>query len=443
MTRLQPLLDSLSDLINLEKLWDDVRSSLWFIPTAWMLALGAAAVSLNTLDRVLHGRGLYEPLPLIFKSEPDQMRDMLTVIASSMLTVVSLAFSLTMIAVVQTANAYSPQILREYLRDRYNQHVLGIFVGTFVYAILVLRNTSASQESFTPVLGHNGALLLAIVATLALIAFIDHVTRSIKVNNIIHRLVNTVTDTLDADAEVGQPSPDFPGADPDAARATLRSGSNGYIRLINGERALALAEEHDLIVRFHARVGDYIIRGGALAEVEGEASDEARDALRATLVLSSERSMVQDHRHGLGHLVDIALRALSPGINDPTTAIDALHAITTLLGRIARTHTRRSEHRADAGGAPRLELPGTDFRGYLAETLHPILHYGGSDPRVAVELVEAIARLGEVVPHAEERDALRDTLRQVQEGAAQHHYTAYEQQRFTERLAQVDLQLTG
>lgn len=379
------------EILKFKKLWGDMTSTLWFRPALWVAGLTGVALGFSHVDRMYDLEHATDVLPWFLFMGVDSAGDMLSAIATATMTVTSLAFSLMMLAVVQTANAYSPRMLRDYLSDETNQHVLGILLGTFVYSLLVLRGVSAyAEDAFAPVLGTNGAFALAIASTVALIAFIDNVSRSLKVGSVIERILSSASHIDDApfytksgEAWRRDTVPDYPDEQPLAVPAD----DSGYVQLCDVETAFKLAVDEDVLIDYEKTVGDYVLEGARIARVWGEdIDDELLDKIRGTLILGSERTFDQDLRYAVIQLSDIALRALSPGINDPTTATDTMNSIGELLIRVVGAGLG-NPLRGDEDENLRLVFPYVGFESLLDLAFGQILHYGGED-EVVVDAVE-------------------------------------------------------
>ncbi|MCA9720772.1 MAG: DUF2254 domain-containing protein [Myxococcales bacterium] len=376
----------------MRKLYENILSSLWFRPGLWMLAYALLAVGLVSLELRLRERGVaLDELSFslsLLRTEAEGAQAMLGAIATSTLTVTSLAYSLMMVAVVQTANAYSPRLLRRYLRDRRTQHALGILMGTFLFSVLALRSVSSG---FTPLLATNVAVLLALLATVTLLLFLNHVSQSIKVSSIISLILARTGEVIARGfprdlgrAWTGAGEPALPAEPP----RTLVAERSGYLQYVEGARLIALTREADLLVRSRWRMGDYVLAGAPLIEVWGALDDERTDALRRTFVLGAERTLPQDADFGLLQLTDIALRAMSPGVNDPSTAAAALDALCHLIGQSIE-RAPPSSRRCDEDGQLRVLLPRWRFVDLIDDTFLRVLQYGEGDVMVMSRLLHA------------------------------------------------------
>ena len=384
---------------RLRSLQRDLLDSLWFTPTVIALLYGVLALVLLRTDQVLgldtEGRDAWAV------GGADGARGVLFAIAGTTLSVLGVVFSLT-IVVLQIASAqFTPRVMRNLTGDRGTQVVLGVFLGTFTYALLVLRAVRSPGENgggagFVPVTAVAVAIVLALVSIGFMIYTINHVARSVQVAVIIKRVTHDTLDLLDEplagkinarhDPELAKSGlPDEPGE-------TLAAGDDGYLEAIDAGTLLATAELRGLVVRMEAAVGSFLLSGAPLATVwpQGAVDADLKERLRAAFVLGPERTRQQDVELGIRQLADIGVRALSPAINDPTTATLCIDRLSQLLVRAAS----RDETEVLTGpGGGRVVLQGPSFSQLTDVAFTQIRHYGAGDAVVATHLMTT---LGEV-----------------------------------------------
>lgn len=400
-----------------DKVIDAVRASLWFRPALWMAVLLGLALGLVAFDTWLDARIEPQQIPRLLRSHPDDARAMLGAIVGAMLTVVSLAFSVVMVAVVQMSNAYSPRLLRSYLGDVHNQHVLGILLGTFLYSLIVLR--SVRQAGFAPTVAVNVGVVLAVISTIALVAFLHHVPQSLKVNSIIRRILE------DCEAELDRAFPDkvgvecatIPHVDELAAEPTrIAARRSGYVQIFDLSPLTERERREPAVIRMHWRMGDFLLEGTTFASVWGEFDDHDREALDRACVYGTERTMRQDPRFGLEQLTDVALRALSTGINDPTTACMAVNALTVLFGKLL-VREQALMWRCDRSGRLRVEFRVASFAELIELSYLRILVNGADDSQVVRRLIAACEQLEAVAERADQRAVLWELLQTIHASA--------------------------
>lgn len=411
-------------MLSLRLFLDDLRGALWFRSTVWVLVLGLLALALITLDQQIDQAELYRVLPWLFVDGVDGARTMLGAISAAMLTVTTLAFSIMMVAIVQTANAYSPRILRQYLADTSNQHVLGILLGTFIYALIVLRVVrSTSEGEFVPTLAVSVALALTLLCIASFIYFIHHVSHSIEVSTIIARLRQESVEILPSlfPSTIGQP---WEGSDPPPRPAgtpgLVRAKKSGYIEAVHPHLLMDAACEANVVVELLPTVGDFVLPFAPLAHLwpaEALLDDHLTGALEQAVQRGDERTLVQDLHYGIRQLADMALRALSPAVNDPTTAINCLDAMMTLIVRGCQ-RANISPYRCDESGTLRIIARGPTFASMLDLAFIQLRHYTNGDPLMSRRMIEILGETGLVVDEAEEHAALWTQLEMVARMAA-------------------------
>jgi uncharacterized membrane protein len=390
---------------RLHALWLNVRDSLWFLPT--LITAGAVALALITieLDRSLVDREYIAGYWFIFAAGAEGARGVLSAIAQSIMTVTGVVFSVTIIALQLASTQYTPRVLRRFTDDRANQLVLGIFIGTFVYALLVLRVVRGEDE-FVPAMAVTAAVLLALLSVGALIYFIDHIASSLKAEAIItrvaletHRVIDRVY-PRDPDG-VAEQVPFAPDAAlrPEGEGGPLPAAASGYLQGIDPD-ALRDAVDGELTLEMEREVGDFVLSGESLATVwpAAAAKDEERARrLRAGFLIGEERTPYQDVERGLVELVDIAVKALSPSVYEPTTAITCLHRLSELLAHLAR-RAPPSRHRSADRGRLRFIAPHSGFESAVRLVFRPIRRYGEGQAAILMKLLEMAGRLGALVP---------------------------------------------
>lgn len=391
--------------------------ALWPVPTVAVLLAVALGVALPELDRSLQ-EGPGEPLAWVFGGGPSAARTMLSAIATSLISVTTLLFSLTIVTLQLASSQYSPRLLQTFVRDRVVQTCLGLLLGTFVFALVVLRSVRSADESadsaFVPRLSVTVALFLTLVSVGALVAFLSHQSRQLRVETMlrdVHVEADATLRLLTAQQDDdGQPDTDLPPV-PAAARPVCARHSGFLVQVTEGP-LLAAAAEAGAVLRLIPRPGESVLAGVPVAWAwpDGAGSEPPIEALEESLadhlVLGYERSDGGDPSYGLRKLVDIAARALSPGINDPTTAVHALSHVSDLMGMAAR---RSTWHRrlADDDGTQRLLVPSWDFATLLSQAVTQPRSYGGTDPTVADRLFALLAEAAWHVRAPDQQAAVR------------------------------------
>lgn len=361
------------------RLKEKARTSLWLLPT---VAAGNAlfvARALPAVERRLYDtRGAW----YLFAGEPESARELLATIASSMMTFMALVFSITILVLQLASSQFSPRVLQTFLEDGATRSAIATFVGTFVYAMALLpevRSEGAAGGRHLPALAVFLAFVLVIVSVAVFIRYMHRMAHSIRSVHVVRRVAQDGAVNLEDLYPEGASSEPEDDAEvrPPASRPSqlVRHGDEGGVVVAVDDAALLeIAIEHDAVIALVPYPGDFVVRRGPLLRVwSGCPIDEG--ALRRTIAFAEERTPQEDLAFALRQLVDIAERALSPAVNDPTTAVQALDRIADLMTALA---TRRfpSPNRLDAGGRLRLILPRPSWDDLVHLAFDEIRHCG-------------------------------------------------------------------
>ncbi|HUE75844.1 MAG TPA: DUF2254 domain-containing protein, partial [Chloroflexota bacterium] len=310
---------------RLSSLWGRLHTSFWFLPAAMSAIAVALSFVLVQVDAWL-GVEVVRNFDVLYTFGPEGARAILSVIASSMITVASLIFSITMLTLQLASSQFGPRVLRNFMRDRSNQIVLGTFIATFLYCLLVLRTVRGTDQSiFVPHLSVAFGAVLAIASVAVLIYFIHHIATSIRIETLLAHLASETRSAVDRlyPERMGQnPSRDkgetaehlIPSDFEGDARQVHADGS-GYVQRIGVDALMQIATEHDLVVRIEARPGRFVSKGDAMlaAYPRDRVSDEIANDLRGALVVGLDRTPEQDLEFSIRRIVELAQRSLSPG----------------------------------------------------------------------------------------------------------------------------------
>ena len=391
---------------RLRSWWYDVENSLWFLPAVLTaVAVGLAFLTVRIDQTLLTDRRA--EVHWLFGGGAEGARGVLEAIAGTMITVTALVFSITVVALQLASSQLSPRVLRAFMGDRGNQTVLGFFIGTFTYALLVLRVVRSPLEdtgSFVPALSVTVAIALAMLSVALLIYYVHHAADSMRASVVIDRAANATHDLIIHlyPEGVGEAVQADPPAWLAARPATLvRANGSGYLQAINADTLFALAERHTLTLRPEPLVGDYVLPGAPLVCVwpEHALDEEVEHAIREALVLGLERTLHADVAFGIQQLSDIAVKALSPGINDPTTAMICVDRLGEVLVTLAN-RGKPDEVRSGEDGSVRVVLRGPSFDFLVGIAFDQIRHYGAGAPTVAQHLVTSLGRIAVLIPSA-------------------------------------------
>lgn len=406
-------------MTRLRASWEYLRGTYWAVPSAMAIAAVALSVGMIQLDEAATARML-DRLSWVYTGGPEGARAVLSTIAASMITVAGVTFSITIVALTLASQQFGPRLLRNFLRDLGNQIVLGTFVSTFIYCLLVLRTVRGSDdEEFVPHLAVTVGVVLAMLSLGVLIFFIHHVATSIQASRVI---ANVATDLEGA---ISRLFPDAIGDDAATASGATAADSEavvgatahvvpatrtGYVQAIDADGLMNVAREQDVVVRVHARPGEFVRKGQRLLSVEGtpaydDDENEHDAAFQRVFIIGSDRTGTQDVTFFIDQLVELAVRALSPGINDPGTArlcIDRLEqALCHLAARRIPSPVRLDDH-----GQPRVVACPLTFERMVESAFDEIARYGRSSVSIACRLLDALQGIGSSVPGEADRQVL-------------------------------------
>jgi len=412
-------------LARLKMFWIAVRDSLWFIPTLLTLLASALAIILVQIEVTFDLDGLDEGRWLV-GGGAEGARSVLSTIAGSLITVTGVVFSITIVALQLASSQFTPRVLRNFLADRSNQLVLGVFIATFTYTLLVLRVIRSGDEhqNFVPQLSVAVAIILALVCIGFLIHFIHHAGRSIQAAVILDKITIEALQKIKKlfPTEIGKPdSRPLCGDDmPQGIAEVIRSQHEGYLQAVDGKSLFQLGERQSLVVQMIPAVGEFLIRGMPLAHAWAEQplAEQTHKAIQAAFLLGDQRSPEQDLEFFLIEIADIAIKALSPGINDPTTAylcIDRLTQILLALGQREFPAPRRTK----TGRVHFIACP-TTFAQAVEISFSQILHYGRDHPAMRRKLQQSLQLLQQLLP-VERHGVLEQTLVKIDEIERSQH----------------------
>ena len=386
------------------KLWDSLHSSYWFIPMLMALGAIALAFAMISLDRA--GKtGPIEQLGWVYAGGPDGARAVLSAVAGSMATVTATAFSITIVALQLAASNFGPRLLRNFMQDTGNQLVLGTFIATFIYCLLVLRSIHGEDYNlFVPQLSVTVGIALAIISIGVLIYFIHHASTIIQASHVITEVSHDFDQAIDRlfPEEIGQnqsesqrPIGEIPEQFEREAVA-IRATDAGYLQVIDDNTLMQLASQHELLIRLQAQPGQFLVKGNELVRIyPRERVDRSlADHIRKAFILGRERTEQQDIEFPINQLVEIALRAISPAVNDPFTAIRCIDRLSAGLSSLAQRQFP-SPYRYDKAQNLRVIAQVVTFERLIDQAFNPIRQYAQSDSAVTVCLLVAITRIAE------------------------------------------------
>ena len=378
---------------------ENLRGSMWFMPGVGALAAIALGGWLSRVE-VTEGSLLAS---LVFSGGAEGARGMLQAVATAVITVTSLVFSLTVVTLQLASTQFSPRLLRTFLRLPANQVVLSTFIATFVYSIVVLRTVRSAEPPYVPQLAVTVGFVLVLMSVAALVFFINHITTEIRVDTLMWRVE---TDTIETIGRV-HPAP----FDRTATVATLPERPlhavpipalrAGTVQAVDVDRLRGVAAGADSTLLLACHVGDRVVHNGTLAWLWTPAADDPVGNLEAcaravnqAVTIGHERTMQQDISYGVRQLADIAVKAMSPGVNDPTTAVDAVGHLTSVLSVLVGRHVEPLVV-SDGGGHVRVAVDRIPFERHLDRAIAQIRRYAAAEPDVLLALLDLCHEVGQ------------------------------------------------
>ena len=421
--------------------------SYLFLPLAMALGGAGLAIGLVALDHaLLEG----DPVPVLYTGGPEGAAGLLSAVASATITVGGVVFSVTMVTLSLTMSQFGPRLLPTFLANRANQVVLGVFVATFVYSLLVLRTVRRDDGSeFVPHVATSVAILLAVASVVFLIYFLHNVSTSIQVGNVTIRAWKELRDRLEEafpeprngprEAEV----PDLPAGFSDDSRP-IESDETGYLQTIDLDGLLKTAVERDVVIRVDVHPGLFIQAGTPLAHAgpSDRVDGTLEQAIQGAFSVNSERTSLQDPEFILEKLGQLALRALSPSLNDPFTAITCIDWMAAALSYVA-ARDLPSAGRRDEDGRVRVVGVPFSFGRLAAAVFDPLRPSASTQTAVAEHLFGAIARIAGRARREGDRAVLREHVGLLEHEALEHAKHEHDRRRLEAAAERTKAALAG
>ncbi len=345
--------------LKLAPLIESAKANFWFVPSL-MILLTIAMVVLTVWIDVNEMWGAKKYFSILYAIDSQAIRSLLGIIAGSMITVTSIAFSITIVSLTMASSQFGPRLMRNFMMDRVTQVVLGMFTSNFVFCILVFCAISLNQNyHFTPGITLLWALIMTLVSVGFLIHFIHHVAKSIQADSVVDDVYSELQSNIDkffpqyAQDNEWRPQLRTQPLDSDGYehKHPLRASRSGYVQLIDFHSLLKLLVAHDLRIEMLFSAGNYVHKGGVFAKLfsRNEKFDAGEVDIEKHFVLGAKRTPIQDPEFAVHQLVEIALRALSPGINDPYTAMVCVDKLGSVLCDLTNRQFPSVEKKDDEG----------------------------------------------------------------------------------------------
>jgi len=400
-----------------------MRTTLWIIPTAMVAVAGALFAITYGLDRAAEA-GRFSLPGFITSGSPDAARQILIAIAAAIITVAGVLFSITILVLQLASQQFGPRMLRNFIRDLGTQLSLGAFVATFVYSVLALGAVeSAPAHDFVPHISVTVALTLTLVDLAITIYFIHHVATSIQLTSVISGIARDFRTTLrNAQDDVARAQPPAPARGPDPAElsdlvcssgAPVFAHDSGFIQSVGHRHLMAIAVRSDTVIRLVRRPGHFVVQGQPVAFVlPGDAVGAVAEALRDAHIIGSNRTLTQDVGFAVDQLAEVAIRALSPAVNDTFTALNCIDWLGDCLCQAAVSPLPDGVHRDPAGNVRIIE-PVITLDRLVKGATDKIRQAASGMPAVLIRQLDNLGKVRRAVRTAAQREMVESHARLV------------------------------
>jgi uncharacterized membrane protein len=390
--------------MKLLKVVINIRGSFWYLPTLYSIAAFILALLTVRFDFFMTAhKGLLKLVPALLLSNESLAQMLLSSISAALLTMTAISFSSILVVLTTFLSNFSPRTMQNYITDHSTQRVLGIFVGGFVYTVillLLLKNTQNKSIFLSP----SFAILVTFICLTAFIFFIHHTSKWIQVGILISS-ISSETEKLiketfmnkvqDEGSNLNEANMDF---FEDEKPLQLKAELTGYINGIDEAALMKIATHYDSIVRLEKNRGDFVNSDSHLFSVWNGKSDEMIHEFNDCVSIEPSRAPYQDVEFGLRKLVEIALRAISPAVNDPNTAVNCIEEIGSLLSKLGKKQLPQTM-KFDEFGKLRLISEQPLFSDYMYFSFYQIRHYGNEDISIVRSMLKAFIQIAEENDH--------------------------------------------
>jgi uncharacterized membrane protein len=408
-------------------LWDDFRTGFWFVPSLLLCAALVLALVLPEIDERVG-----PAIPDWIGSDTATARATLTAIGGAMITVAGVVFSVTMVTFSLTSSQFGPRLLRSYLSDPISQLALGCCLGSSLYSFLLLRTLHETDDGFfVPHLSVSVAVILSAATVAVLIYFVHHVSTVVQADNVVANVAHDLDRAIDRlfPQEIGEEPRDVrrdvsgdrcAALDDHGLLTSIAAEQEGYLQAIDDHKLLALAKDRNLVMKLDPRPGDFIVKGNTLATVcpADQVTREVADQVKVAFLVGNRRTPRQDVECAVVELVEVAVRALSPGINDPFTAMRCVDRLGASLARLSQRRIP-SSYRYDDQNNLRIIVRGWEFGEVLDAAFDMIRQHSAGNVAVTIRLLESLIVIAGHAEREADQMAIHRQARMILE-AAQH-----------------------
>ncbi len=402
--------------------WEALRTTFWLVPTVLVLVAGLLFLLSLEIDWAVYHKHLSLPFWIVTGSA-DAGREILVAIAAAVITVVGVVFSITIVSLTLASQQFGPRMMRNFVRDFGNQVTLGVFVSTFVYSVLTLvAITKDSHGTFVPHLSITISEALLLVDLAVLIYFIHHIAKSIQLPEVIAGIARDLLRAIDAEfptvVHEERPTPEGIGKSLSELQslieergAPVAANVSGYLQFVSYAQLVDIASRTDSVIRLEHRPGHFVVAGRPLATVWPRgAAGQVASALGKAHVTGPHRTLMQDPVFAIDQLVEIAIRALSPAVNDTFTALTCIDWLSAGLSRVSTRTLVEGVYR-DREGRIRLIEKDPSYARMVNRAFDKVRQAARGMPAVIIRMVDALATIADETTSSVQRDVL---LRQAE-----------------------------
>lgn len=396
--------------------WSELKSTFWFIPVVFIvLAIGLALTFAYYDSQITFpDKGIWR---YILVGSASSARSILSTISSAMIGVAGTVFSITLVALTLASSQFGPRLIRNFMYNRFNQVVLGTYISTFIYCVMVLNTIKETEQYiYIPSLSILFAIIAAVANIILLVFFIHHISVSIQADKVISDIsesmsknISKLFPTLLDDHKSKSPTHDVDEIKKAYTyKHVIEASKSGYVQYIDSESMIRIACEYDILIQLNFRAGEFIVKKFALGTIytDNKIDDEQINKIRDQLIIGKTRTPQQDAEYAIHQMVEIAARALSPGVNDPYTAIACIDNLTSTMCYLS-TVKFPSKQRSDDDGKLRLIQETLSYNGMLNASFNQIRQYAKGNPSVVIRLMEALTTINKYIKQPDYKEVVQ------------------------------------
>jgi uncharacterized membrane protein len=395
--------------------WRELKATFWLVPVIIILSAILLSIGLVYVDGIYdfsqEGLGSF-----FFVKSSDSARSILSTISTAMMGVAGTVFSITLVALTLASSQFGPRLIKNFMYVRLNQVVLGSYISTYLYCLLVLNAIREGDDyTFIPAVSILVAIIAAVLNIILLIVFIHQIAVSIQADNVISDISNVLSKQVKTlfPEKVGSEIENAKTIDPSSIisgyqnQIPIKSPRSGYLQYVDGDSLIEIITKKDSLLELYFRPGGHVVEGLTIGLLfsHGKWEKDEIDEIVSQLVVGKTKTPQQDLEFSIHQMVEIAAHALSTGVNDPYTAMACIDNLTATLSYLAQAKFP-SKHRFDKNGYLRMIVDTLDFEGVLDAAFNQIRQYSGGSPAVIIRLMEATNTLNGFASNEKYRKAI-------------------------------------